>query len=306
MSFQTPLRYPGGKARLGAWIAWAMRHNQISGGTYAEPYAGGAGAALYLLLNQYVNHIIINDYDPLIHAFWWSVLNEHEALISLIDGTSITIDNWELQRDVATKPNDHDYLQLGFACFFLNRANRSGIVKGGVIGGKGQTGKYKIDARFNKVELIRRIERIASHKNRIDLHNSDAADLIQNELSTLPTRSLIYLDPPYYHKGAQLYINAYEDADHKSIAKLIQGLSTPWMATYDDCDEIKAMYRYVKREEFGFTYSTHTKRTKGNEILLYRNMKLPGVPFLSRTTRPYPKKWEQMYSYENLSHACIS
>ncbi|EFD2105467.1 DNA adenine methylase, partial [Escherichia coli] len=202
-TFFTPLRYPGGKGRMGPWLSELLRYNGISGGYYVEPYAGGAGAALYLLMHGYVDHVIINDLDPVVYSFWWSVLNENDKFISLINETEVTMDNWYKQKDVINNYTKYDILSIGFATFFLNRTNRSGILSGGVIGGKEQSGKYKIDARYNKKKLCERVKKIGGMKKFIDLYNLDACELIGSIKNTLPKKSLIYLDPPYYEKGSQ-------------------------------------------------------------------------------------------------------
>ena len=227
MGFHTPLRYPGGKARLGPWMAWMMRHNGISGGTYVEPYAGGAGAAFYLLLNKYVQKIIINDLDPAIYAFWQSVLFDTNNLINLIKKTPVTMRTWKKQKSILDNKFDAEILELGFAAFFLNRTNRSGILKGGVIGGQSQQGNYKIDARYNTVDLIERICRISKQKENIDIYATDAIDLISDLAPKLNQKSLIYLDPPYFHKAHGLYQNFYKPDDHASVSEHVKNISTP-------------------------------------------------------------------------------
>ncbi len=110
-------------------------------------------------------------------------------------------------------------LNLGFSTLFLNRTNRSGIIKAGVIGGKEQKGEYKLDCRFNKADIIQKIRYIAAHKNDIVLYNLDTEDLIRNVINNLEHKSFIFFDPPYYNKGATLYTNFYKHEDHVSLAK---------------------------------------------------------------------------------------
>lgn len=281
-SFVTPLRYPGGKGRLGAWLAELIHHNGLQGGLYIEPYAGGAGAAVYLLLNNHIEQIVINDADPVIHAFWWALLNENERLVDLIDCTPVTMDTWHEQQEIIDQPDIEDLTLLGFAAFFLNRTNRSGIIKGGVIGGKNQTGKYKIDARFNKLDLVRRIECLGRLRDRIQLFNVDAMDLITSGAIEINENSLTYLDPPYYKKGSQLYRNHYRPEDHAAIADVVKAIETPWMVTYDNCVEINSLYEGAKGVEFSLHYSTHMARPKTTEALFYGNLHLKSVPTLRR------------------------
>ncbi|WP_456269137.1 DNA adenine methylase [Kushneria sp. AK178] len=281
-SFVTPLRYPGGKGRLGAWLAEVIRHNDLQEGCYVEPYAGGAGAAMYLLLKEHVSSIVINDADPAIYAFWWAVLNDSERLVSLIRETPVTMDTWYQQRAIVDVPGEVDTTILGFATFFMNRTNRSGIISGGVIGGKGQGGTYKLDARYNIEGLCKRIKDIAARREDISLYDVDAMELIQPGFLETPESSLIYLDPPYYNKANQLYRNFYKPEDHAEIAEKVVALETPWLVTYDNCEEIKALYQGAECEEFSLHYSTHLKRPKAKEVLFYGNLFLENKPTLRR------------------------
>lgn len=281
--FSTPLRYPGGKGRLGPWLSRVMRHNRMSGGCYVEPYAGGGGVATYLLTRGYVDHIMINDLDPAIHAFWWSVLHDTDAFVELVRRTPVTIESWERQKAVHGKLQDHSTTEVGFATFFLNRTNRSGILTGGVIGGKKQLGNFSIDARFNKTDLIDRIREIASLKRHISLFCEDAVELIVGLKGELSGRSLIYLDPPYFHKGKQLYRKYYKPKDHDVIRTTIGQIDTPWIMTYDNCPEIRNLYDVCQSAEFSMRYSVSGKRTAGSEILFYGNLVLPELPTLSKS-----------------------
>ena len=226
--------------------------------------------------------IIINDADPVIYAFWWSVKNDTEKLIEKIKATPVNMDVWHEQREIIQKADTKNLTQLGFSTFFLNRTNRSGIIKGGVIGGQKQDGKYKIDARYNKEGLISRIEEISKLKSKIEIHNKDAMDLLSSKEVTIDNNTLVYFDPPYYQKGAQLYKNHYLPEDHKHIAEAVRNISTPWIVTYDNCDEIKNLYKQEKKVEFSLHYSTHIKRPKEKEVLFYGNLHLKSLPSLKR------------------------
>lgn len=281
-AFASPLRYPGGKGRLGPWLAALMRHNHISGGWYVEPYAGGAGAAIYLLAQGYVNHVIINDVDPVVYAFWWAILHDTDNFLSLLSKTPVTMDSWYFQKQIHADLDSYSKTEIGFATFFLNRTNRSGILKGGVIGGKKQDGPYLLDARFNKKNLVERVMGVASLAEHITLRNQDALALLGDIDQELPDRSLIYLDPPYYQKGSQLYRNHYQPNDHKKIADCVKGLKTPWVVTYDDCCEIKTIYNSCRSAEFSLHYSTAKNRPLATEIMFYQNLEIHCPPSLTR------------------------
>ena len=222
MEFLSPLRYPGGKAKVADFVQCLIKENALLDGTYVEPYVGGGSVALSLLFNEYVRDIYINDKDISIYAFWYSVLHESEALCKLIKDTPINVETWHKLKEIQSNKENIDLLNLGFSTFFLNRTNRSGILKAGVIGGYDQTGNYKIDARFNKDDLIERIQRIADYADRIHLSNEDAVTLVQRLNNELFHNVIFYLDPPYYVKGKGLYMNYYNDDDHQDIAKLME------------------------------------------------------------------------------------
>ncbi|GAG14050.1 unnamed protein product, partial [marine sediment metagenome] len=208
-------------------------------GHYVEPYAGGAAVALLLLYSEYVTHIHINDISKPLFAFWHSVLNATDELCALIHDTEVSIDEWHKQKLMQGQAEEVTLLELGFSTFFLNRTNRSGILKGGVIGGKKQTGSYKLTARYNKANLIQRIKRIARYKSRISLYNDDAEIFIKSITTRLPPKTLIYFDPPYYIKGKGLYEDFYEHKDHLSVSTIITSLKHKWIVSYDNTQEIQ-------------------------------------------------------------------
>ena len=288
--FVSPLRYPGGKGRLGPWVTTLLRANALEGGCYVEPYAGGAGVALFLLLRGHVRRIVINDADPAVFAFWHTVVNEPEALIREIRSRPPTMDTRAWARDVLEHHDAHTRIDLAFATFFLNRTSRSGILKGGVIGGKAQKGPYKIDARYNRADLIARIEAIAAVRDRIQIHGLDAIDFLDKIVPKLPKKSLIYLDPPYYVKGSQLYRNGYDHQDHVAVAEKVRGLTHPTLVTYDDAPEIRKIYKGMKSSHLSLHYSTHAARPLACEAVFYANMTLSMPPAMTRAERILPPK----------------
>ena len=216
--YPSPLRYPGGKGKLANYLKVIFLENGLVGREYVEPYVGGASVALSLLFEEYASHIHINDLNPCLSAFWRAVLYDTDKLCSRIERVKVTIKEWERQRTVLGHKMADD-IDLGFATLFLNRTSRSGIIGAGVIGGKDQTGKWKIDARFNREDLVRRVRKIARHRSRITVTNMDAADYLESTLTQLDN-PFVYLDPPYYVKGGELYQHSYTPSDHAAIASL--------------------------------------------------------------------------------------
>lgn len=272
----TPLRYPGGKARFSSLIANVINSNDLSGGHYLEPYAGGAGVALVLLMDGVVSHIHINDADPAIAAFWRAAVNETAELIKLVTSEPVTIDAWHHWRSMMLGDIPGTQLERGFATLFMNRTNRSGILKGGVIGGKAQNGAYKLDARYMREELCVRLERIGRHAGSISIYEEDAHELLVRCHRFLPRTSLIYLDPPYYVKGAGLYRNSYKHDDHARIARLLASdrFRRPWIVSYDNAEEIRTMYSYARSFTYGLHYTAQQRYT-GSEVMFFSDRLTP-------------------------------
>lgn len=265
--FYSPLRYPGGKSKLTAYVLEIMKLNGLEGGTYVEPFAGGCAIAWYLLLNKHVRKVYINDLDPAIHAFWHSVLYRTDELCLLINSCPITLEEWHKQREIY-RNNTSDFLKLGFSTLFLNRTNRSGIIKAGVIGGKEQNGKYKIDCRFNKERIIEQIRSIAAMRDSIRLSNLDATHFIDEVLPLVEGKTLVNIDPPYYIKGKGLYQNFFEHNDHYRLFESVKRITHPWIVTYDDTPEIRGIYSEFSLEPFGLTYTAQIKY-KGAEVIIH-------------------------------------
>ncbi len=275
--FKTPLRYPGGKQRLSPFIAEILSANKITG-HYVEPYAGGSGVAIELLLSKKVENIHLNDSDFGIYCFWYCVINKTKELCELISSASLTIKEWRYRQAVVKKCDKRKILEMGFSVFYLNRCNRSGVLSAGVIGGLNQEGNYKMDARFSKNDLIQRIESIALHKNKISITNFDAEYYIENYIPNLPNNTLVYLDPPYYEKGAELYLNSYKKNDHARLSIAIQkDIKHKWVLSYDGVPDIINLYKTKRHFIYNLQYSA-AKVYKGKEVFVFCNkLKLPKV-----------------------------
>jgi DNA adenine methylase len=279
---KSPLRYPGGKQKLAPFITEVMQESGLIGGDYAEPYAGGAGVAIELLLSGNASHVHLNDSSVAIYSFWRAILNKTDEFCRLISSASLTIEEWRRQKEILSRPKEFDQLEVGFSLFFLNRCNRSGIPSGGVIGGLKQTGKWKIDARFTRNELIRRIETIADKRKKISLKNWDAEKFILEYIPGLPAKSLVYCDPPYYNEGRRLYLDHYRPEDHERIAGVIQRqLKRPWIVSYDAVPEILKFY--LKRRSFVYDLQYNAAAAyKGKEVFVFADrIKLPESSALS-------------------------
>lgn len=250
----SPLRYPGGKSKLAPFVSLVIKKANLQNPVYIEPFAGGAGTALELLFDGTVSEIVINDYDKAIYSMWRAILTNTRKFIKMIEDTPINDAEWRKQKDIYNTQNKKYSLELGFAAFYLNRTNRSGILSAGPIGGHDQTGNYLIDARFNKNDLITRIKKIAKYRHKIHIYNYDVRTFINVYAQKYIENAFIYFDPPYYHKGKQLYKNFFEHKDHEQIRDLIVNLNCPWIVTYDDVEEIRTIYNAYEGYNFDLIY----------------------------------------------------
>jgi DNA adenine methylase len=268
----TPLRYPGGKAKLAAYVKRLLKENRLLDGEYVEPYADGAAIALELLFHEYVSRIHINDVSKPLYAFWKSVLSDTDAFCRLVTKTPLTVAQWDKQKQIIEHPADHGSLAFGFATFFLNRTNRSGILNGGIIGGRDQIGPWKIDARYNTKELVCRVEEIARMRTRIKLTRQDALKFLTAGVVKWPKETLIYLDPPYYVKGRDLYYDFYAPDDHIQIAEFIKTCveRQHWIVSYDNVKPIRDLYKGSRHVIHNIGYSARSA-SRGSEVMFFGN-----------------------------------
>jgi DNA adenine methylase len=281
MKFASPLRYPGGKASLADFLTDVIDLNDLRGGVYYEPYVGGAGAALSLLRDEVVSEIFINDADERVYAFWDSVLNESNRFVGEVLSIPLTIDEWHQQHDVCANPRGHSRFKVGFAAFYMNRCNRSGVLTGaGPIGGHDQAGKWRLDVRFSRQPLAERILNLSRLRERIHVSQLDALAFLKTRLPRGRGRSnvFVYLDPPYVNKGQRLYLNAYDDNDHANLAAYIKTqISLPWIMSYDDTPLVRKLYADQQTAHLPIRYSLQEKRPARELIIAPHHLTLPRV-----------------------------
>lgn len=272
-SSRSPLRYPGGKNKFYHQIENVILDNDLYGCSYCEPFAGGAGIAIRLLENKIVSQIYINDLDPGVYAFWHSILFENEKFLSHFRDIPVSIEERNRQKTIYQENSGgQDLFSLGFAFFYLNRTNRSGIIDGGPIGGYSQTSAYTIGCRFNKIELEERIHLIFSHRNQIMLSNLDANEFIKTTIPGIEGKKFVFLDPPYFVKGKKLYLNAFCPEDHKTLCNtIVENLrNVPFVITYDSNKEIKEIYQDFTIRNYKLQYSAGVSGL-GDEIIIFDN-----------------------------------
>ena len=282
MKYITPLRYPGGKTQLYNFVAQIIKDNHYT--TLAEPCAGGANLSLSLLQNKIIDHAIINDFDKGIYSLFFNILERPQKLITKIEQVPFDVytpyqpcilEYYKKVKEHYTA-NYNNYantnLDLAFEFLFLNRTNYSGIISGRQIGGLTQDGKYKLNCRFNKKTLIKKINLIHSLKDKITLYNQDVNSLLNN--LQLNNQTLAFIDPPYVQQGNSLYNLGFTTGQHKQLADTINHLSTPYLVTYDDDELIQTIYPHSHLYHYALKYSSNNKNKGKHFELMIANPKI--------------------------------
>ncbi|GAB4082813.1 DNA adenine methylase [Modestobacter muralis] len=282
MRYLSPLRYPGGKGRLAPYIARLLASQAPRPHAYAEPFAGGAGAALRLLVDEEVRAIYINDLNPGIAAFWRCVFEQTDAFAALIEAAPVDLDAWHAARAVYEQPEGHDDLELGFATFFLNRCNRSGILGARPIGGLDQAGRWKIDARFNRDNLAERVRLLGGYRERAHVSQLDARDFLRT-LEAQGTDVLVYVDPPYLVQGEDLYLDSLRPDDHAELAAMLRDSRLPWFLTYDVHEQITTgLYGGLRTAEFDIAHTAQKQHVGAEYAVFSDELIVPGIDLMRR------------------------
>lgn len=277
MRYLSPLRYPGGKARLAPFLERIIRAQLPAPTQYAEPFAGGAGAALKLLQDGVVEHIHLNDLNPGIASMWRAMLHETDAFLELVAKTPIDLNEWKQQREIYQTPIGREDLELGFSTFYLNRTNRSGILNAGPIGGLEQRGDWKIDARFNRSGLINRVKAVAAMKDGISVTEMDGLDFLDS-LNHLGDDLFVYADPPYIVQGEGLYLHAFDEIAHLELAEKLAEIESPWLLTYDDDPRITdVLYRGGRCATFPIAHTAHKQHVGSEAVIFSKHLELPDM-----------------------------
>ena len=279
MKHISPLRYPGGKSALAGYLSSTIESNGLRGCQYYEPFAGGAGAGLHMLLSGMAAELHLNDLDPCISAFWNATLTETERFQQAILTTPINVVEWRKHSDVVRQRDVSNTFELGFATFFLNRCNRSGVISGAApIGGYAQAGAWKLDARFYRQRLAERIGTLAEYRDSIHITNLEAREFLKSQLPRSGKRSnvFVYLDPPYYSKGSRLYLNYYTTNDHRQLASYMRRhTATAWIMSYDECPFIRALYSFCSLVPNELKYSLQNRQAANELLIAPGHVRLP-------------------------------
>jgi len=257
--------------------------NSLRPSLYIEPFAGGASVALGLLQKGLVEQVILSDIDPWIASFWQTVFWDTEWLIEKIRKTPVTLDEWKRLK----QSQPQSVRQQAWTCLFLNRTSFSGILRPevGPLGGKAQASPYKIDCRFPRQTLIKRIQQIATFRDKVyavwNLSWEDTFARIAEKQreGELPTNGVFYyLDPPFFEKAEALYRYYFRRSDHERLRDALLNLEQKWLLSYDSAEQVETLYGQAVASstngakksavELLYSLSKLKERKRGKEIIL--------------------------------------
>lgn len=246
----SPLRYPGGKARMTQWLLGVLDNNRctrMDAEIWVEPFAGGAGAGLTALENGTVSETWLVEAHPAVAAFWQSVVEDNEAMARRIEAVVPTLALFEEAREMVAAGltgEGVNRLDLGVAAFIVNRCSRSGMVlpNVGPIGGKSQTGRYTIAARWNGPSLAERLRRIGLYGSKLKIITGDGIEHLEHlPGSGIEDEMFLFVDPPYIGVGNRLYAQGMQKSDHDRLAAALKALPF-WVLTYDAHPDVLGLY----------------------------------------------------------------
>lgn len=280
LNILSPLRYPGAKRRLAVFVAEVLKLNNLKPKLLVEPFAGSLSVSLQLLQGGHVEKIAIGEKDPLVASFWKVAFNQTSWLKKEIQEIPITLERWKYFRN-NNFTNDRE---RALACLFLNRTSFSGILahSAGPIGGQKQESEYKIDCRFNKEMLSKRLDKLAALKKKVVFIENKGWEGTLEKASSLGYKKneiFYYLDPPFYFKADKLYRHFFNDDDHQKLHDAIMKEKSPWLLSYDMAEAI--VEKYTKNgslpSKIGFLYSAaaQTSRSETQELIITNLSVLP-------------------------------
>mgnify|MGYP001440887376 CR=1 FL=1 len=275
MSF---IRYPGGKSKLRAEILKQLDKQIYLGGSkiieYREPFFGGGSIGLkFLEMNPYIHKAWINDKDVGVASLWTSVMRYHDELKRKVVNFVPSVDIFYQYKDILLSNQPMDVVELGFMKLAVHQMSFSGlgVMAGGPIGGKTQLGNYTIDCRWSADYICNKINKYHALFSRTNMYNNICSSFNFEKVleDDIDDNALVYIDPPYYVKGNDLYIVKFEKSDHMRLAELLKCAKYRWLLSYDDCEEVRELYNWAVIQPVGVNYTIKTSRNK-SEVLIFR------------------------------------
>jgi DNA adenine methylase len=269
---KTPLRYPGGKSRA---VKTLMEFIPEDCGELCSPFLGGGSIELALAEKGIKVHAY-DGFKPVVW-FWQALLKDPERLATLADLTRtkskkkyIYQDKEYKARGLLQKDFDRFRDEIRFALrsghpfsyeaaakvYAINRSSFSGAT---FAGGFSERASY---ARFtdSQIEYIRDFK-----VDNLTVKHADFKDSIKRHDCCL------YLDPPYFLEAARCKLYGDEGDmhaffPHLALFSMLRERDN-WILSYNDCDEIRSLYRDFDIHEAEWTYGMNRSK-KSSEIII--------------------------------------
>jgi DNA adenine methylase len=259
-------RYPGGKSRIAHQIVKEMGNIQ----EYREPFFGGGSIGLEVLESLPLGaDVWVNDKYPPLASLWKMIIEDPYPLMDRISEYVPTVDDFfRIKQIFLGMPEILSEEERAMMCLVLHQISFSGLgVKaGGPIGGKTQKGTYKVDCRWSPRTLNAKILKAHRLFQRANV-TCTAVDYVRLLEDATP-QTTVYLDPPYYVRGNDLYQEPFSVQDHEELAVILRGLDCKWFISYDDCPEIRDLYSWAKIIEFKRQYAIKNAKREVVELLI--------------------------------------
>lgn len=275
------IRYPGSKEKLAAEL-WRLFPDAITSSLfsaanrweYREPFFG-AGAIGFKIL-KHIHHrcrVWLNDVDADLVCMWQAVHSQPYQFCKLVHNFTPTVERFYEYKE-RDGVDDADPVERGFRKLALHRMSVSGFgaMSGGPIGGRSQqSSQYTVSCRWNPERIKRDVVRLNELLSSFDELRITAGDF-EPLLINAGEETFIYLDPPYFKKGEQLYKHNLSPLDHSRLAGAVRECMAHWVVSYDDHPEIRRLYSWAKFHDLYITYTNAVakggKRPKNREIAI--------------------------------------
>ena len=260
------LRYPGGKLRImkkiDETISDYYQEAKESDWVISEPFTGGGGSLLNMAKDFPKWKFHINDLNPDVSSMWQfffkSKEKDFQKLYSLIHNQKVNVS----EHSRIFESNPKSLLQKTFKVIFLNKTSFSGfITKKRPIGGKDQSGKWKIDIYWNPKTIVKGIEKMRNLlRGRIlSVSCLDFESFLKDKKN-----DFIYADPPYIALGKEWYNCSFNLKDLERLRNILY-TQKRWCLSIDKSIQIEEIY---KESHIGYLNIKHTAKSsyKSKEI----------------------------------------
>lgn len=276
----SPLRYAGSKRKIFNYLERILAHNNLVPKVLVEPFVGGGSIFLNFLSRHDNSKAIIADKDELVFSFWKVLFANPDYLVNFIKKTKVNLKTFDHYRYVASHPTKFNRKKLAKACLFLNRTSFSGILNNsaGPIGGRAQKSPYKIDCRFGRENLIKKIKEISVFKDRVVVLPHSWEEVLKYTTDEHRKEKLLfYFDPPFYKKADQLYRYYFDENAHTKLRDKLMKLKHSWILSYDRAREIQNLYSEFARINVSMPYSINSPAKRLEKEFIITPLKLPRI-----------------------------